>query len=144
TGRYVFGFDLGGTKLGGIVFDAHRGEMIVRRAVPTAFSEDELIDEIERLAAGLGDTVRAERGHDVVIDAAGIGAPGLVDRGGVLRYGANLPGVLDMPFASRLAERLGVPVAADNDATCAAWAEHRIGAARGASDAVILTLGTGI
>ncbi|HYF28117.1 MAG TPA: ROK family protein, partial [Baekduia sp.] len=43
-----------------------------------------------------------------------------------------------------LAERLGLPVVVDNDATCAMLAEHRAGAAQGAKHAVLVTLGTGI
>ena len=43
-----------------------------------------------------------------------------------------------------MAERLGLPVFVDNDANLAALAEHRAGAARGASEAVMLTIGTGI
>ncbi len=43
-----------------------------------------------------------------------------------------------------MAERLGVPVAVDNDANAALVAEHRHGAARGAQTAALLTLGTGI
>src|SRR5205807_227662 len=43
-----------------------------------------------------------------------------------------------------LEARLGVPVVADNDATCAAWGEYRLGAGRGLSDVVMVTLGTGI
>ena len=41
-------------------------------------------------------------------------------------------------------ERLGLPVFVDNDANAAALAEHRHGAARGARNAVVLTIGTGI
>jgi glucokinase len=37
-----------------------------------------------------------------------------------------------------------VPVFVDNDGNTAALAEHRAGAARGASEAIVLTLGTGI
>ena len=43
-----------------------------------------------------------------------------------------------------MAERLGLPVFVDNDANVAALAEHRAGAARGTSEAVMLTIGTGI
>jgi glucokinase len=35
-------------------------------------------------------------------------------------------------------------VRADNDATCAAWAEHQLGAAAGTDTALLVTLGTGI
>jgi glucokinase len=41
-------------------------------------------------------------------------------------------------------ERLGLPVFVDNDANVAMIAEHLFGAARGARNAVMLTLGTGI
>jgi glucokinase len=43
-----------------------------------------------------------------------------------------------------MSERLGLPVHVDNDANLAVLAEQRAGAARGASDVVMLTLGTGI
>jgi glucokinase len=74
----------------------------------------------------------------------GLGVPGLVSKAGVLRVGPNLPGVVEYPFVDRLTARLGVPVTADNDATCATWAEHELGVAAGATDAVLVTLGTGI
>ena len=55
----------------------------------------------------------------------------------------HLP-LTDVPVRDILSERLGVPVVLDNDATCATIAEWRFGAARGASDVLVLTLGTGI
>jgi glucokinase len=55
----------------------------------------------------------------------------------------NLP-LRDIMFADVMAERLGLPVFVDNDANLAALAEHRAGAARGCSEAVVLTIGTGI
>lgn len=45
---------------------------------------------------------------------------------------------------ARLAERWQVPVLLDNDANCAARAEAAYGAAVGARDALVVTLGTGI
>jgi glucokinase len=43
-----------------------------------------------------------------------------------------------------MSERLDLPIAVDNDANAAVVAEHRLGAARGASDVAMLTIGTGI
>ena len=43
-----------------------------------------------------------------------------------------------------LQDRLQLPVALDNDANCAMLAEWRLGAAHGCTDAVLLTIGTGI
>jgi glucokinase len=78
------------------------------------------------------------------VTAVGVGAPGLVDRDGVLRAAPNLPGVDELPLRAGLASRLGLPVRADNDATCAAWGERQLGAARGKDNVVVATLGTGI
>jgi glucokinase len=64
-------------------------------------------------------------------------------RTGTCVVAVNLP-LRDVPFADVMAERLGMPVFVDNDGNTAALAEHRNGAARGASEAVVLTIGTGI
>ena len=48
------------------------------------------------------------------------------------------------PLKDLLEERLGCPVGLDNDANCAARAEARYGAARGAASALMVTMGTGI
>ena len=78
------------------------------------------------------------------LDGVGVGVPGLVDRDGVLRFAPNLPGVVEFPVQARLIERLHCAVAVDNDANCATWCEFRLGAAKGTTDAVLVTLGTGI
>jgi glucokinase len=137
----VVGVDLGGTKLLGLAVDIDRGEVVASGRVPTPSGADAVVDAI----VGLADHLRREvagSGHRVV--ALGLGAPGLVDRRGTLRYGPNVAGIVDLPLASVLGERLEIPVVVDNDATCAAWAEHELGAARGANHSVTVTLGTGI
>ncbi|HXR30538.1 MAG TPA: ROK family protein, partial [Solirubrobacterales bacterium] len=62
---------------------------------------------------------------------------------GVAVSAVNLP-LEDVPIRDLVAERTGLPVFVDNDATVAALAEHLYGAARGAENAVMLTIGTGI
>ena len=78
------------------------------------------------------------------VDGVGIGAPGLVDDDGVLRYAPNLPGVAELPLAAPLRDRLGVPVVVENDASCAGWGEREAGAGRGLDHVLLVTLGTGI
>jgi glucokinase len=78
------------------------------------------------------------------VAAVGFGIPCLIDRRiGRVEVGVNTP-LADLAFGDVMAERLGLPVFVDNDGNTAAMAEHRAGAARGASDAIVLTLGTGI
>ena len=62
--------------------------------------------------AGIEQAEAAAPGRRVT--AVGLGAPGLVDRSGVLRYGANLPGVVDLALADELADGLGLPVVVDH------------------------------
>jgi glucokinase len=73
-----------------------------------------------------------------------VGVPCTIDRERGLAISAvNLP-LIDVPLRDLVSERLGLPTFVDNDANCAALAEHRFGAARGARNAVVLTIGTGI
>ncbi len=85
---------------------------------------------------------REAAGGDVA--AVGFGIPCMIDqRTGRAVLAVNLP-LADIPFADVMSERLGIPVFVDNDANVAALAEHRAGAAQGADDMVMLTIGTGI
>jgi glucokinase len=77
-------------------------------------------------------------------EALGFGVPSVIDRErGLSVMSVHLP-LDDVAFGDLMRERTGLPVAWDNDANLAMLAEHRAGAARGARNAVLLTLGTGI
>jgi glucokinase len=78
------------------------------------------------------------------IRAVGVGAAGLVDHDGVLRFAPNLPGVADLAIGPHLKDRLSRRVVVDNDANCATWCEFVLGAAAGSAHAILVTLGTGI
>jgi len=131
------GVDVGGTKVLAMAIDEDGTRVGAEVRRPTPSGADALIDTI----AGVIGEVRASAG-DVV--AVGLGVPGLVDRDGRLTVGPNLPGVSSVPFRAVLESRLDLPVSVDNDATCATWAEVRFGAARGETEAFLVTLGTGI
>ncbi|MBQ4313650.1 MAG: ROK family protein, partial [Clostridia bacterium] len=74
----------------------------------------------------------------------GIGCPGAIDaERGVLIYAANL-GLGDIALSQVIGDALGVPVFVANDANCAALGEVYAGAAVGAKNALVVTLGTGI
>lgn len=131
------GVDLGGTKAAiGVVSET--GQVLSSaRAHSLGLSQEELIAMlVEEVSAALAS--RADAG------AVGFGIPCRIDQArGYAIDAVNLP-LRDLPFRDLMSERLGVPAAIDNDGNCAMLAEHRIGAARGATNAVLLTLGTGI
>lgn len=128
------GVDLGGTKCLAVAVEG--GKVVDERRVPTPVGEAALLDALAGAAAAVMD------GGEVL--GVGVGVPGLVDRDGILRFAPNLPGVVDLPIRAELEARLGVPVRVDNDATCAAWGERQVGAARGYDDVILIALGTGI
>ena len=78
-------------------------------------------------------------------DRVGIGHPGPADRAcRTARIAINLPGWHDVPLADWLEPLLQRRVTCANDANCAAIGELWHGAARGAHDVLLLTLGTGV
>ena len=130
------GIDIGGTKMLGVVVDSADPTAVLAEARrPTPVGAAALVDGIAELVDALD-----PGGAGPV----GLGIPGLIDDEDVFRFGANLPGVIDLAVGEVVGARLGRHVVADNDATCATYAEFRGGAGVGWADGVLLTLGTGI
>lgn len=126
------GIDIGGTKCLAVVIDSE-GRVLAEDRRPTPTSPSELMD----VAAALAQAMRPW-------DSIGVGVPGLVTRQGVLRAAPNLVGVADLAVGDVLGVALENVVYVDSDATCAAIAEWKCGAARDVDDFVLVTLGTGI
>jgi glucokinase len=75
----------------------------------------------------------------------GMGTPGLFDAEGVVEIFTNLPGQWrGVRLLDRLQAGLDMPVSLINDARAFTLAEGRMGAGRGSSIVVAMTLGTGI
>jgi fructokinase len=100
-------------------------------------------------AETLARVVRFFREHATPIAALGVATFGPVDLDpGSPTFGAITatpkPGWQHVDVVGPLRDALGVPIALDTDVNASALAEHRWGAARGASSAVYVTVGTGI
>ncbi len=137
-GRRTIGVDMGGTKLLAGAVDTNMS--VHRRAQRSVVGLDQaslldvVVDAVLEAAASAGSPV----------EAVGFGIPALIDqRTGRAVISVHLP-LANVPFGDLMAERLGLPVFVDNDANAAAVAEQSAGAARGCSEVVVLTLGTGI
>jgi glucokinase len=131
----ALGVDVGGTKiLAGVV--GREGGVERREEWPTPVSSQ------EDLLAELDAVVESLLGDDV--DALGFGVPSTIDqRVGRVVKSVHIP-LEGVDLRHRMAERFELPVGIDNDGNAAAIAEWRLGAGRGASHLVVLTLGTGI
>jgi glucokinase len=137
----VIGVDLGGTKL--LAGAVDRALNVHHRAIRPARVSDQsaLLDMIVEVVGEVRDAIDGASGS---VDAVGFGIPCMIDRErGTAVMSIHLP-IADLPFRDVMAERLGLPVFVDNDANAAMLAEWRFGAAAGARDAAMLTIGTGI
>ena len=104
---------------------------------PSVPSAAVAIDAVARVLGTL--TTRAAPGLRLV--GVGVAVPGIVRvEDGIVRDAPHL-GWRDEPFAGPLADRLGLPVRAANDANVGAWAERLYGSARGVDDLVYLNGG---
>jgi len=137
------GLDLGGTNIKWAVLEHEAGtwRTLDRDQVPTprAGGPDAVVP---RLASVGAEAVRRWPGATTV----GIGIPGLYDpQTGTIRFLVNFEGPWrGRPVAGPIGEALGLPAALINDARAFGLAELRLGAARGASSMIGLTLGTGV
>ncbi len=133
--RVAIGVDLGGTKIAAGIVDAG-GALIAREELPSD------IDDPSSVRVQVAELVRRLAPEGAV--GLGIGAAGIVDyAAGHYLYGPNT-GLRDVELAALIADEVRLPVRIDNDANCAAWAEHRFGVGRGTRHFLCVTLGTGI
>ena len=130
----TIGLDIGGTKVLGVLLDA----------------EGTVLREARLASPHTGLEVLVATGASIVEQLGapgapvGVGAAGLVDREGVVRYAPNLPNVREAPLRDALGDATGRVVVVDNDAGVAILGEVTYGAAMGLSDVLLVTLGTGI
>lgn len=138
TARLVIAIDVGGTKAAaGLVDD----QLTVLQTSRGATHDLDQAGLIELLAAQVEELRGAAPGP---VGAVGLGIPGLIDREGRVQRAANLRLEPGLALGAAVAERVGLPVVSDNDAGCAAIAEHEAGAGRHVDDLVLLTVGTGV
>lgn len=132
--------DFGGTS---IKMGVTAGDRILATAdrIPTAMFESPQAIIEAMIAAALN--LREQFPSACVM---GMGMPGWCDYYKGALYQLTNVRVWDreIPVKELMEEALGLPVVLDNDANCMAYAEWKLGAGRGMTSLVCLTLGTGI
>lgn len=140
--EYRIGIDIGGTNIAVGVVDANK--QIVARASVKTNAGRMLDDMVHDMAVTVREAV-AKAGitlQDCV--SIGVGAPGYcLAEEGIVAYAPNLHW-RNVPICDELRQELQLPVYVSNDANCAALGEVVAGAASGAKNAIMVTLGTGV
>ncbi len=140
--KYYIGIDLGGTNIkAGVVTENY--EIIAKTSIKTNLPRP--AEEICADMAKVANMACEEAGITMdQVECVGVGTPGTANsQTGVIEYSNNL-GFLNFPMVELLSKHVGKPVYIENDANAAAYGEYVAGAAKGADDAVCITLGTGV
>ena len=142
--RCAIGIDLGGTSVKYALVDASGRILFVGEHASRAAEGVEAV--LEAILRGV-EACRAHAARQGIAPAGvGIGTPGVVSEEGrtVLGGAENIAGWEHLPLADRIERATGLPCMACNDANAMAWGETLYGAARGATDVIFVTVGTGI
>ncbi len=141
----LWGIDLGGTKIEGVVIESREHpNVLARLRVPTeqAGGYDHIIGQIKKLIGML------EQASGLKPGRIGMGTPGTIDPPTQLMKNCNTTVLNQQPLHRDLETALGMPVAMANDANCFAVAEARFGVVKrkvpGARVVFGVILGTGV
>ena len=138
--NYYIGIDLGGTNIKAGVVDEQFN------IVSKATCKTNLPRPAEEICADMAKVaVEAVEKAGLTLDdmhSVGIGTPGTANSAtGVIEYSNNL-GFLNFQVVELMKSFIPKPCYVENDANAAAYGEYVAGAAKGANDAVCITLGT--
>jgi len=152
----LWGIDLGGTKIEGVVLTGPGGDRssshnelnhainlkapLWRQRIATGahLGYDHVIEQVVSLVA----TMRSDTG--LKPERLGVGTPGIYDPLTHLMKNCNTTCLNHKPLKEDLECALGIPVMLANDANCFVLAESRLGAARGEPTVFGAILGTGV
>lgn len=136
---YALGVDVGGTRIAVGLVD--RGGRIIKekKALTPKSGPFAIVDEIIALLEVVADGV-----HPSELAGVGIGLPAQIDfvRQSV-EFCTNLP-LAGVDVRALVMSRFRQHITIDNDSNLAAFGESRYGAAKGARDFLMITLGTGV
>ena len=140
---FRIGVDLGGTNIAAGLVDENY-QIVCKKSVPTGAERapECIVADMAALCLSLCE----EQGVGMAeVVSVGIASPGIANHDtGVVEYANNLP-FKQFPIGPMLSEKLGgKKVYLENDANAAAWGEAIAGAAKGTSNSVMITLGTGV
>lgn len=145
SSEILWGIDLGGTKIEGLVMRFHQApEILARIRVPTERDKGyaHILNQISHLVSQLKDLTGLQP------ERLGIGMPGTIDPNTQLVKNSNTTCLNDQFFARDLEEKLALPIRFSNDANCFAIAETKLGiVAQEVPQAQVvfgLILGTGV
>lgn len=140
----VVAVDVGGTSIQGALVDTGGVATGIRTQSTREFAtRGTLPDAIVGFAREMVELGRRHPGG-LKVRAVGVVVPGLVDERRGVALSSMMLGWRDVPFVRLLKEEIRLPVGFGHDVRSAARAEGAYGAARGNTDFLYLSVGTGV
>jgi DNA-binding Lrp family transcriptional regulator len=141
---YVIGVDIGETRTRVELFDLTMTERAKAEYPLDQAAEHDVAVVVGQIASGL-DTVLADSGIDrEAILGVGIGVPGIIERGPEVLVHGQTYGWDAVPLGKLLRAHTDLPLLFDNGAKTMGRAELWFGAGRGARNAVMVLIGSGV
>jgi predicted NBD/HSP70 family sugar kinase len=139
----VIGVDVGETRTRVEAFDMSMGQLAAASlALDPSHHEPDVV--AARVAEGLAKVVADCDLAGIPVLGIGLGVPGVVSQDSQLLVHAPAFGWAGVPIRQLLAKHTALPVFVDNGAKTMGQAEMWFGAGRGARNAVVALLGTGV
>jgi fructokinase len=139
---YIWGVDLGGTKIEAIVIDRENNSVLLRKRIDTQAEKgyENILNQIKILI----EEVASETGVKPL--KIGFSTPGTLDPGTQKLKNSNTVCMNGQPMKADLEKTLGLEVILANDANCFALAEATMGAAKNLNAEVLfgVIMGTGV
>lgn len=141
--EFIAGIDLGGTNLKIALLDLkyrirHKEVLNTQKFTRKEELISAIVDSVDKI-------LKDNKLNRLNLLGVGLGLPGPIDyEKGIVHFFPNIPGWKEVKLKSILERKLRLPVFVDNDAKVMCLAEHKLGAAKGSTNAICITLGTGV
>lgn len=121
--KYLWGVDLGGTKIEGMIMNAETNEVLIRERIPTEanLGYEHILNQLKKLIGILKEKT------NLTPTAIGFSTPGTLDPTTQTMKNCNTTCMNGKPMKQDIEAALDVPIEIANDANCFALAEATMG-----------------
>ena len=140
--KYFLGVDIGGMSIKCGLVDEN-GQILRWDSIVTIPKQDYTVT-VKQICALIKSVVESHGLSLEDVEAVGMGIPGTIDaKAGVITYCNNI-NFHNVPVVEEMQKHINLPVFIGNDANLAALGEVKFGSAKGETDVLFVTLGTGV
>lgn len=143
--QYIIGLDIGGTKCAVLLASVSNNIEILDKLRFDTRTDKGFNYAIDKLFEAIKEILQKNNVDKKSVASIGISCGGPLDsKRGIIMSPPNLPGWNNVHIVDMLQKEFGIPTYLQNDANACALAEWKLGAGKGSSNMMFLTMGTGM